>query len=230
MGSGIYVIQVDLPSSVDNVEAFARTCLDEGLMRGFSPDSLRQAFGKLLRETEPRSFIVVDSDLNLARVLAAEISEGLRYEVRCTNEPESFTPNSCVLVTEASSRTVPSLDKVEHRIIQLNSMQDLLIGRERPAGPILIAVISSSDSVRRWAATLLAALGFSADSVVLRRPADPNWADGLMACDIVAADVLSAPLLKQHSNCSPVIFRLVSLEFISELRVLLQQSERVPGK
>ena len=131
-----------------------------------------------------------------------------------------LTPAACVLVTEASVlQILPALGPVNHRTIRLKSMQDFLIGRERPTTPVLIAVASRSESVLRWAWTLLSALGFSADSVLLRNPIHADWQNGLTSCDIVAADVVTAPEMAQ--TVSPVILRVVSDDFIAEMRGLL---------
>jgi hypothetical protein len=227
----MYVRRLDLGAS-GSAEAFAHSCLDEGLARGFSLDLLRQAFAKLAQDSQMRRFLVVDSDARLAHILAAEISEALDYEFPFASDvdaPRMLTSNSCVLLTEASSAKVSFFDAVEHRTIRFNSMQDLLIGRERPSQPVLIAVVSSSPSVRRWAATLLSALGFSADSVLLRDPAETGWHDGLNACEIVAADILASPQLAPHMKRELLTFRLVSADSLSEIRSLLKSSASDPG-
>jgi hypothetical protein len=227
----MYVRRLDLGAS-GRAEAFARSSLDEGLARGFPLELLRQAFANLAQETQTRRFLVVDPDARLARILAAEISEALDCDFPFAGDadaPQMLTSNSCVLVTEASSGSLGFLDAVEHRTIRLNSMQDLLIGRERPSHPVLIAVVSSSPSVRRWAATLLPALGFAADSVLLRDPDEIAWRDGLNACEIVAADILASPELAPHVKREPLTFRLVSAESLSEIGSLLHNSASGPG-
>lgn len=104
-------------------------------------------------------------------------------------------------------------------------MQDLLYGYQRPAGSALIAIVSRSASIRQWASTLLSALGFSADSVILRDPVESGWREGLGACDIVAADILAAAQLKDSAESLPLTFRLVSPDFLSELDVAMRSSE-----
>jgi hypothetical protein len=120
LGSGVYVTHLELPASEGSADAFAGNCLEEGLQRGFPPETLSQEFAKLIHQAAPGYFLVVDADLHLAHILATEIGEALNCHA------------------------------------------------------VLIAVVSSSASVRRWASTLLSALGFSADSVLLRDPGQPG--------------------------------------------------------
>ena len=218
----MYARRLDLPSHSDGVEPFVRRCLDEGLTRGFSLDQLRDSFAKLSRQVQLEKLVVVDPDPHLARILAAEISEATGRNVSFIGEAEAsqmLTPGTCVLVTEASApRVLQHCGAVDRRTIRLKSMQDFLLGRERPKSPVLIAVASHSESVLRWASTLLSALGFQSDSVVLRNATDAGWQAGLTTCDIVAVDVVTASELTHVID--PVIFRIVSQEFLSEMRGL----------
>lgn len=231
-GSGVYVNYL-APEPDKTVDAFARHYFAEGLAHGFSAELLIAAFAKLARESAQRRFFVVDTDLHLAHILAAEIGEALGSEIPFATERELsqiVTQNSTVLITEASLRRFPFIESLRHRVIRLNSMQDLLLGRERPAGAVLIAVVSASHSVRHWASTLLSALGYSADSVLLRDPNEPGWRDGLGVCSILAGDVLVASDLPELSHGARVIFRLVSPDFVSELRSDVKSSENDPGR
>jgi hypothetical protein len=80
-------------------------------------------------------------------------------------------------------------------------------------------MVSRSKTVLRWAATLLSALGFTADSVVERNPAMGEWKNGLSVCDIVAADLVTAAELPK--SIRPIIFRIVSDEFLAEIREIM---------
>jgi DNA-binding transcriptional regulator YhcF (GntR family) len=227
-GSGVYVSCVQLPLIDGNVDVFARACFEEGLSRGYSQQALQQAFRTLASDQLRQGYLVVDAETELARILAAELSEIIDQEVPFATAVPVQSRSVCVLVTEAGSRCLPVNDALEHRIIRLNSMQDLLVGRERPVGPALIAVVSRSASVRGWATTLLAALGFSAEAVLLRNPAEHGWTQGLRACDIVAADIIAAADLAADGRVQPLIFRLVSPEFLAELHSLSKSSENDP--
>lgn len=213
-GSGVYVTELD-------PDLFARHCFDLGLRRGFSREALSQAFARLTRSAAADQFVVIDPDIELARILAAEIAEALQQEVPFSTKTDSY---ACVLTTETTARTVNLPSAAEHRIIRLNSLQDLLLGRQRPSTAVLIGVVSASRSVRRWAETLLSALGFSADCVLIRDPAEPGWPEGLAACHLLAGDVLTASKLVEHTRTPPIIFRLVAPDFLAELQGLSNDS------
>jgi DNA-binding transcriptional regulator YhcF (GntR family) len=81
-GSGVYVRQLDMDAILNgSAEAFARSCLNEGLARGFSPELLQQAFIKLAHESGMRQLVVMDPDPRLAAILAAEIGDALGHEI-----------------------------------------------------------------------------------------------------------------------------------------------------
>ncbi len=219
-GSGVFVRHLQVPQDDGSLEMFVRACVDDGLARGFPLEALRCAFGKIANEPQTQEFLLVDPDPHLARVLAKEISEALGRTVPFADweeAPQMLNPTTCLLVTEGSALQVPqSLGGVSLRTIRLKSMQDVLAGQQRPTAPVLIAVVSRSESILRWAGTLLSALGFSLDSVLFRNPQRVGWQDGLSTCDIVAADVLAASDLPKTIN--PMVFRIVSDEFTAEIR------------
>ncbi len=186
------------------VDAFVQTCFEEALARGFPLNVLRHSWARLEHHLQTQKFLVVDPDPQLAHILAAEISQAIDREIEFAfpgGAPEMLRSSTCVLVTETSRpRILRSLGPVNHRTIRLKSMQDFLAGHQRPNFPVLIAVVSGSASVLRWARTLLSALGFDADSVLLRNRSMPEWEAGLAACDMVACDVISAAALPLHSG------------------------------
>jgi hypothetical protein len=199
---------------------FVRGCVEEGLSRGFSLDELQSAFGITAREPRMQRFLVVDPDPHLARILAAEIGEATESIVAfagCDEAMPMLTADTCVLVNAPHApRVLQLLGHVTVRTIPLKSMQDVLAGHKRPAAAILIAVVSRSESILHWASMLLSALGFPPDSVLQRNPRHAHWQDGLAACDLVASDVVTAAELPR--GIRPIVFRVVSDEFLSEMR------------
>ncbi len=174
-------------------------------------------------ESRTERFLVVDPDPHLARILAAEIGEatGCNLPFAGFDEaPQTVTANTCVLVNGAHApRALELLGPVSLRAIDLKSMQDVLAGHRRPPLAVLIAVVSRSESILHWASTLLSALGFPEDSVLQRNPRLAHWRDGLAACDIVAADIVTAAELPK--GIEPVVFKVVSDEFLAEMRELV---------
>ena len=222
-GSGVFVRDVQMPERNGNLEMFVSECLEEGLARGFSLDTLRSAFGNVLQEFQTQRFLVVDPDADLASILAAEISEAVGRTVLWSgvdDAAQKLTAHTCVLTNEAhAARIVELLGPVSLRPIHLKSMQDVLAGQQRPNSAVLIAVVSRSESILRWASTLLSALGFPADSILLRSPQLADWQRGLSACHIVAADLVTAAELSK--GVRSIVFRLVAEQFLAEMRELV---------
>jgi hypothetical protein len=113
--------------------------------------------------------------------------------------------------------------------IQLKSVEDVIAGIERPATPVLIAIVSRSESVLEWGATLLSALGFGEECVVQRNPRDAGWCEGLRSCDIVGADVVAARELPD--GLRPFVFQVVSSDSLAEIACYARpRSERASSE
>jgi hypothetical protein len=167
-----------------------------------------------------QTLLVVDPDPHLARILAAEIGEATGSVVPfagCDDAPQLLKPDTCVLVNAGHAHTIRELlGPVSLRAIPLKSMQDVLLGHQRPSAEVLIAVVSRSPSILHWASTLLSALGFPPDAVVQRNPDQSHWQDGLAACDLVATDIVTSA--EFPATAQPIVFRVVSDEFLAEMR------------
>ena len=225
-GSGVFVCELRMPEGDASIETFVRGCVEEGLARGFSLAQLQAVFGIIGREPRAQRFLVVDPDVELARILAAEMGEAIGNEVpyvSCADAVEMLTADTCVLVNAAHATEVRDLlGEASLRTIPLKSMQDVLLGQRRPASNVLIAVVSRSESILHWAATLLSALGFAPDAILRRNPCNKHWQDGLAACDLVAVDVVTAAELPK--DMTPIVFRVVSDEFLDEMRALVAKT------
>ena len=219
-GSGVFVRDVQMRERNGNLETFVSECVEEGLARGFSLDTLRAAFGSVSQEFETQRFLVVDPDADLAHVLATEIGEALGRTVPSSGVADAvhkLTPHTCVLANEIHATSIVDLlGPVSLRPIHLKSMQDVLAGQQRPHSEVLIAVVSRSESILRWASTLLSALGFPSDAILLRNPQAAHWQRGLKACHIVATDIVTAAEVAK--GIQPIVFRLVADPFLTEMR------------
>jgi DNA-binding transcriptional regulator YhcF (GntR family) len=226
-GSGVFVSDRVTPGCPETAESFARGCLNDGLARGYSLDRLRDAFQSVWHDSRRHGVVVVDPDFEMARILAAEIAEatGKRAEAIAFNEAaERIPPHAMVFATEAHFAQIGKIMAGRQaQAIRLNSMEDVIAGRQRPDRPILICAASRSASILRWASTLLSALGFAPDSVVLRNASLPAWEEGLRACDIVAVDVVTAAAVSEGTPV--VIFRIISESFLREVHDLVTDAE-----
>jgi DNA-binding transcriptional regulator YhcF (GntR family) len=217
-GSGVFVRQIETPALDSDMETFVRACLEEAATHGFPRDELLNCFQKVGRQKQ--TFLVVDPDINLARVLAVEIGEGLGTDLpfaALNDMAQRRTRETRLLVTPACApRIRRSFPDASYLTIGIRSMQDVIAGFARPPSSSLIGVVSCSKTILGWTSTLLSALGFPPDSVLLRWTSTAAWISGLSACDLVAVDAVSGCNLPVGLNVVP--FRIVAQEFIGQVR------------
>jgi GntR family transcriptional regulator len=226
-GAGVFVSDRIGFVSPDTAESFARACVRDGLAHGHSLEHLRQAFEVAFTSEKHRGLVVIDPDAEMARILAAEISEAIGVTVEAVSGGDAGIQISDTAIVLATEAYIPALTErtrgLDVRAIGLKSMEEVLAGQQRPTQPVLIAVASRSESILRWASTLLSALGFPPDAVVLRNACLPDWKDGLHACDLIAVDVVASPELPD--DMPKVVFRIVSEAFLGESRSLVTDAE-----
>jgi DNA-binding transcriptional regulator YhcF (GntR family) len=218
-GAGIFVTDRAALYPDDTIEAFAAQCVQDGLARGFSESDLQAAFANAIPVSKPGKLIVVDPEIAMGRLLAAEIEEALGVPVAVANLDDigTLSADARLLANQAHTARLHAL--TPHRrfeAIQLKSMEDVVAGHQRPDRPVLIGVVTQSKSILDWASTLLSALGFPTDAILLRSTADSGWREGLHACDIVAVDILTARMLP--AGLPVAVFRIVSDTFLARLK------------
>jgi DNA-binding transcriptional regulator YhcF (GntR family) len=217
-GSGVFVRPAGLRRPGAALDEFVRTWVLEAAAQGFALAELQDALARFASPGPLHPFTVADPDEEFARVLAAEIGEGLGAAVEFTtikgmNATAGKSDGAHFLVNAAHLASLPP--DVPHTVIRLKSLQDVVAGQVRPSHPVLIAVVSRSREIHHWSSKILAALGFPSDAVLQRNPAEADWREGLAACDIVTADLLACAELPDEIR--PIQFRLVADDFIAEL-------------
>lgn len=222
-GSGVFVRESTWPSTDGGLDDLVQAWIREAQTLGYSVEDVQTALARQTQTMHHKRLVVVDSDGELARVLAAEIATAIGQDLgsaSCEEAECGLDAGDYALASSGQAEHVAqALQGAKFGVIHLKSMQDVLAGQQRPPFPVLIAIVSRSPSIRAWAATLLASLGFDADSVLLRDPAQSGWQVGLGACHIVATDTLAARSFPAHLR--PIVFRLVSDESLAEMRQLM---------
>lgn len=215
-GSGVYVAE-GRAERLGGVDAFARLWAEQARTHGYSLDDLRAALDRLAGGTEVHEWVVVDPDPELARIIAAELEEAIGQAVPFAGLDERPRA-SLLLVSEGNAGAVAARwPDARLRRLRLKSVPELVAGIRRPQFPVLIGLVSQSPSILQWARTLLSALGFPPDQVLLRNRAEAGWSDGLRACAIVAADVVAARGFPANGP-QPMVFRVVPQESLDALR------------
>jgi DNA-binding transcriptional regulator YhcF (GntR family) len=218
-GSGVFV------SDISELDAFVHAWVEEARNRGFSIEALRTAFEKAgnapRQPPDSRKMLVLHPDRHLARILAAEMEESVGRPVKHSGiEDAAQVPDfdAHVLMTTTSGvEAVSRLRPEGHELIALKSMEELLAGLGRPVSPMLIGIVSRSETILKWASLLIPALGLAGSDLIQRNPEHPKWRDGLAACDLIAADVVCAKELPKKSKS--IVLRLVSDTFLEQTRL-----------
>lgn len=224
-GSGAFVAP---RPTADGIDCFVRMWTEQARSLGYSVSDLQAALARISETPSNRPWLVLDPDAELARIIAFEISEATDRGVQSSGL-EGIQPDRLrqffLLVNDGNAAAVsnrcPGLGFFR---VHLKSVAEIVNGLQRPAGPVLIGLVSRSRSILSWAATLLTALGFGPDSVLLRNATEPGWMDGLGACDIVAADSVTHAQLS-HVAPQSIVFRIVSANSITELSALVPRQQ-----
>ena len=190
--------------------------------RRYQLADIEAALVRVSKLPRAKQFLVADPDADLARILALEISEALGYSVPSASFEVAAarvdTETSVLVLPSNAARASQEIPAGAHVTIVVRSMDEFLRGYQRPAQSALIGMVSRSESIRRWSATLLSALGFPPQAVLSRSPDAPQWKRGLSACQLVAADVEAFRELPPSIQAREM--RIVSEEFLKELAAL----------
>ena len=172
-GSGVFVRDIKRGASGDSIQSFVGALMEEALSRGFTIEALRDEFEKVAREaqraTEPRGLLVVHADAEFARILATEIEEAVECAVRWGTAQTADLDGSLVLTTASGAAAVEHLRPERRMLIPLKTIEQVMAGVRQPQAPFLIAIVSRSEWILKWAALLIIALGGSGSDLLLAR-------------------------------------------------------------
>jgi DNA-binding transcriptional regulator YhcF (GntR family) len=187
-GSGVYVADRERIT----IEGFVAKWTEAAESLGFSREQLVAA---LTSSPSALPCLVIDPDLELARILAAELAElkGTPFEFAAlAEESRTIAARSEIWCNPGRAAAVSEyLGGQTVKQIPLRSVDQLLKGVRRPDHPVMIAIVSRSQSLREWTTMLLPALGVPTDSILVRDPAKTGWQEGLSSCGIVGADIVA---------------------------------------
>ena len=86
-------------------------------------------------------------------------------------------------------------------LIPLKTIDQVLTGVRQPPSPFLIAIVSRSEPILKWATLLITALGGSGSDVLQRNPDQPKWKDHRR----FTRSCLSAPLASLNKRRGELI-------------------------
>lgn len=204
-GSGVYVAT---PAGM-TLQRFTQSMLDAAQALGFTREDLLASLAAPAPAGPP---IVVDPDPELARIIAAELAEQQGTPFDATGITPELAATIAGRAVWCNPGHLPDVRRVLPGItpntVTLSTIPQIVSGLKPPGEAALIALVSHSETILRWAALLLPALGIPAQATLLRDPSKPGWAAGLELCGIVAADTIAAQAFPPHIR--PHLLRIVA--------------------
>lgn len=224
-GSGVYV--ADSKPEAAQSPSLALDQLIAQLFRsartiGATQSAVRTRLRHWLNLQPPDRFLVIESDEELRRIVAAEVAKAVALPVRScgwkdarlNEEIDGAIP--IVLPRKAaipSGALPPGIEAVK---LQVRSVHASLAEYLPAPSAALVGVASRWPDFLNLARTLLLAAGFSAESLVFRDARKPNWQRGLKQATAVLCDTVTGAALAK--NFHPLVFPLLSESSLDELR------------
>jgi DNA-binding transcriptional regulator YhcF (GntR family) len=222
-GSGVFVraSKPDAPlSSALALDQMIASLFRSARKQGVSLPALRSRLRHWLELQPPDRFLLIESDEELRRIVAAEMQQAVSLPVMsCGLEDCRAALEGSIAVAlpnrlAAVRQMLP--EGTELLTLSFRSVPSSL-GQWLPApSGALVGIASAWPDFLKLARTMLNAAGFHPYSLVLRDARKPNWQRGLKQTAAVVCDSLTAKELP--TGCRAIPFPLLAESSIDELR------------
>ena len=222
-GSGVYIAaekpEVVLSSAVA-LDQMIATLVRSARKSGVTLPALRARLRQWLELQPPDHFLLIEPDEELRRIVASEIQQQAAWPVQScdlTDLPAALDgaialalPNRAAAVREALPAGSDLLT------LEFRSVTASLAAYLPAPSAALVGIASRWPNFLKIARTMLIAVGFSPDALIVRDAAQTNWQRGLKQTAAVVCDSLTAAELP--TGCRAIPFSLLSELSIAELR------------
>jgi DNA-binding transcriptional regulator YhcF (GntR family) len=222
-GSGVYIAaekpEVPLSPAVA-LDQIIATLFRSARKSGVTLPALRSRLRQWLELQPPDHFLLIEPDEELRRIVASEIQQLAAWPVQgcvLADLPAALDgaialalPNRAAAVRQALP---PGSDLLT---LEFRSVTASLAAYLPAPSAALVGIASRWPNFLKIARTMLIAVGFSPDALIVRDAAKPNWQRGLKQTAAVVCDSLTAAELP--AGCRAIPFSLVSEPSIAELR------------
>ena len=218
-GSGVFIRAQNFePDDETELDALISEFSKSARRLGFSNEQIETRLRERLFRSPIKQIIVFDNDIELSKILYAEIGNAINLHVSVFEKTKIPTNAIVVAFNEIEARGIfpPNISLL---ILQLNSVQDALRGQRRPETGDLVGIASGCKTFLLWANTMLLAVGINTEQIVLRDANDRGWQKGLNRCSFVVADSFAAERLSEDLDVR--VFRLISDASLAELKSLI---------
>jgi GntR family transcriptional regulator len=232
-GSGVYVRpfaekaqqQIRLDASLE-LDQLISNFFHITRSKGYSLSEIRVRVEKMLMMQPPDHFLVVEPDVELRQILAAEIHEATGFRT-LQADPVDYAPGALTgsapvaLYTHAETVRAAMPAHLEWTLVHTRSIPEAVAGQRKPEADELVGVASRWPDFLRWARAFLAAAGIDPDAMSFRDAREKGWQKGLRTNAFVITDALTARQLPE--GCTARVFRIISDASLNELRALVGQ-------
>ena len=222
-GSGVYIAaekpEVVLSTAVA-LDQIIATLVRSARKSGVTLPALRARLRQWLELQPPDHFLLIEPDEELRRIVASEIQQQAAWPVQScdlTDLPAALDgaialalPNRAAAVREALPAGSDLLT------LEFRSVTASLAAYLPAPSAALVGIASRWPNFLKIARTMLIAVGFSPDALIVRNAAQTNWQRGLKQTAAVVCDSLTAAELP--TGCRAIPFSLLSELSIAELR------------
>ena len=214
-GSGVYVRArngdiADQGSELDlMISRLFRTVRE----KGYSVGELQLGLERWMVVQPPDHFLLIEPDIELRAILAAEIEHATRARVNSVSLEQCDASNLAGALPLALYGQVESVrarlpPRTELVALRSRSVSESMRGQKPPPVDALVTVVSRWSDFLRWSKAMLVAAGLDEDSLSFADARNSGWKKGLNATTIVITDSLTARQLPTH--CKPRVFSILS--------------------
>lgn len=221
-GSGFYVCDAPDGHFENSLDKLIAQFIQTAKKQGFSLSDIKTRLTHFLESEPPEQLLVIESDLELQKILVEEISQATGFRVSGVSF-EDFKQNGAstdaILTAMFDERTklqpVLAPDKT-CIFLKTNSVAGSMKSEDRPGAEHLIAIVSGWKEFLVLAKILLIATKIDAESLIMRNTHEKNWDKGLQNASIIICDILTSQYFPNNKKIRP--FRLISENSLNELR------------
>jgi GntR family transcriptional regulator len=222
-GSGVYIREqlresISAELSLDRVIAGVFTSARQS---GIPLAAVRRRLRHWIELQPPDHFLLIEPDVELARIVVAEIQKAVTFPVLASDlsacDSQELEGSILLAMPSKVANVRKRLsDGVECVGLRVRSVTESLVPWMPAQKHALIAVVSSWPDFLKRARTMLVATGFDSDGLLVRDARDTGWQKGLDETAAVICDSLTATRIPKH--CHAIPFPLVSQTSLAELR------------
>jgi len=224
-GSGVYIRQQadQKPISPDiGLDRLIASVFRSARQTGIPLTAVRKRLRYWVELQPPDHFLLIESDVELGRIVVAEIQQAVTFPVMTADLSACKSPE---LLHSAIPLAMPSKvasvraklpEGVECIGLRVRSVTASLLPWMPAPRQELVAVVSGWPDFLKRARTMLIAAGFDSDGLLLRNVREDDWKDGLAQTAAVICDSLTATRIPKE--CRAIPFPLLTQESLTELQ------------